>query len=241
MLAGRLWRLPQRVTVVVTRRGWPAFGLVVALRAVAGAASGMASAGASHADASTCGSLSLGAGNPAGGGELTDASFVSAGQSWAVGDIGAAEHANRTLIERFNGSAWSVIPSPNQAPRITASTAFPLVLAEDGRSAAHSSLGRISRFALQWDGMQVVAGLARGFPRQRVPYRCGHPGGPKRVGGRLALRWDDSSGSNSPVPAPGCWARSGRSARAMCGWRAPAAQARSAARCSSCSSAGRHG
>src|SRR5437763_9543409 len=62
---------------------------------------------------STCGSFSLTAA-PGSGGELTDAAFVSADEWWAVGNVGAALHANQTLIARFDGSAWSVVASANQ-------------------------------------------------------------------------------------------------------------------------------
>jgi len=94
--------------------GRSALGLAVALLAVAAVPSAVLGTGVSQASATACGSLSLGTGNPAGGGELSDTSFVSAGEWWAVGDVGAALHANRTLITRFNGSAWSVVSSPNQ-------------------------------------------------------------------------------------------------------------------------------
>jgi hypothetical protein len=197
----------------------------------------MASAGASHADASTCSSLSLGAGAPAGGGELTDASFVSAGRSSALGDIGSAAHANRSLIERFNGPGWAVVPSPIQLTRITASTAFPLVLAEDGRSAAHSSLGRISRspcdgtessgrWGRAWLSRQRDAGTLASRSAWAAGWRC--PG--MAVAG-ATHRFRHRVAGRGQGDRPGQCAGGG----------APAAQPRSAARCSLCSSAGRHG
>src|SRR5215470_9207723 len=96
--------------------GRSAFGLVVVLLAFSWAVSG---AGVSRADVATCGSLSRETGPPVGGGsgggsELSDVGFVSAGGSWAVGSfIDSTLHAHQTLIERFDGSGWSVIPSPN--------------------------------------------------------------------------------------------------------------------------------
>src|SRR5216684_2779470 len=101
--------------VMVAGRARSAFGLVVVSLAFACVASGVPGAGVGRADVGTCGSLSLGAGAPAGGvGELSDVAFVSAGESWAVGAVGSALHANRTLIERYDGSGWSVVPSPDQ-------------------------------------------------------------------------------------------------------------------------------
>jgi hypothetical protein len=38
-------------------------------------------------------------------GDLADASFVSASESWAAGDSGSAEHSKKTLIERFDETA----------------------------------------------------------------------------------------------------------------------------------------
>jgi hypothetical protein len=52
---------------------------------------------------------------PVSGGELTDAVFVSASEWWAVGNVGVALRANRTLIVRLMGRHGR--PSP---PRIRA-------------------------------------------------------------------------------------------------------------------------
>src|SRR5215470_11342956 len=101
------------------KRGRSAFGLIAVLLAFAWVASGVPGAGVSRAAVSTCGSLSLGSGPPVGdkpnGSVLTGVGFVSADESWAVGNrFDAKLFANQTLIERFDGSGWSVIPSPNQ-------------------------------------------------------------------------------------------------------------------------------
>jgi len=93
-----------------------AFGLVAVLLTFAGAASG---AGVSRADVAPNSSLEIVAGPPIGGvsgSGLMDVTFVPAGKSWAVGDVYVpALHAHQTLIERFDGLKWSVIPSPNQS------------------------------------------------------------------------------------------------------------------------------
>jgi hypothetical protein len=83
---------------------------VTLLVAFAGVASGP---GVTRAANSTCGSLSSGKGAQVASSELRDVAFVSAGESWAVGD--ALDHgsgANQALIERYDGSGWSVVPSP---------------------------------------------------------------------------------------------------------------------------------
>src|SRR5579859_480168 len=91
-----------------------AMALVAALGALAVVPSAVLGAGVSRAAAATCGSLSRGSGATSKGGVLTGTSFVSAGESWAVGSNSSQGSANRTLIERFNGSAWSVVTSPDQ-------------------------------------------------------------------------------------------------------------------------------
>src|SRR5215475_1232922 len=90
-------------------------GMAVALVAFAGVASGVPNTSVSRADVSTDGSLNLVAGPPVGGSELRDVAFLSARESWAVGDVLKSTGANQTLIARFDGTRWSVVPSPNQS------------------------------------------------------------------------------------------------------------------------------
>ena len=72
-----------------------------------------AGVGVGSAAAAACGSLNRQNGALASGDELSGVSYVSPSESWAVGNIGVAQKANQTLTEQFNGSAWSVVPSPN--------------------------------------------------------------------------------------------------------------------------------
>ena len=96
------------------RRPSIATALAVVL-ALAGT-SGALGAGLSRADASVCGSLHLGSGASVDGSELQDVTFLSARQAWAVGDVfDTGTRENRTLVERFDGSGWSRVPSPNQS------------------------------------------------------------------------------------------------------------------------------
>jgi hypothetical protein len=89
--------------------------MAVALLAVAGVASAVPNTSVSRADVSADGSLNLVPGPPVGGSELRDVAFLSAGESWAVGDVLKSTGANQTLIARFDGTRWSVVPSPNQS------------------------------------------------------------------------------------------------------------------------------
>lgn len=47
------------------------------------------------------------------GNELTAVATVSAQDVWAVGDSTASTGGLQTLIEQWNGTTWSVVPSPN--------------------------------------------------------------------------------------------------------------------------------
>ena len=142
-----------------------------------------AGTGRARAAASTCGSLSL-AKKPVSGGELTDAAFVSADEWWAVGNVGVALRANRTLIVQFDGSSWSAVASPESGHvEQRAEQGFHdrwrwvggRLLPGHGVSAAGVAVGRDT----------VVAELARCLPQRLGVHRCGHPGGRDRVGGRF--------------------------------------------------------
>src|SRR5690242_4984362 len=109
--------------------------------------------GVSRAAASTCGSLTRGSGATSKGGELTGASFVSAGESWAVGSNGSQGNANRTLIERFNGSAWSVVTSPNQGSGNNSLNSVSMTSGA-GWAVGYAQNGPYQPLALHWNGAQ---------------------------------------------------------------------------------------
>src|SRR5437016_5171251 len=50
------------------------------------------------------------------GNELISVAVVAANDVWAVGDITAGNGASQTLIEHWNGTAWSVVASPSPSP-----------------------------------------------------------------------------------------------------------------------------
>src|SRR5215813_12702790 len=147
----------------------PVLGLVVALLAFAGVPSAVLGAGASRADASVCGSLSRGAGAPRVAGTLSSAAFVSACESWAVGDVGSALHANQTLIERFDGSGWSAVPSPNQGTGNNALNDVSMIPGT-GWAAGYTvgTGGTYQPLALRWDGTQWSLASPGSFPGDAV-------------------------------------------------------------------------
>src|SRR5215467_2616680 len=129
-------------------RGWAVPLLVFAV-----VPSALVVAGIGRADAATCGSLNRGSGAPANGGELSNAAFVSAGESWAVGNVGTSESSNRTLVERFDGSGWSVVPSPNQSTGNNGLNGVSMIPGA-GWAVGFSQGGTYQPLALHWDGTQ---------------------------------------------------------------------------------------
>src|SRR5262249_36231630 len=138
-------------------------GIAVPLLALAVVPSALLDTGAGRADTSACGSLNLGAGATAKGGVLSNAAFVSAGQSWNVGNLSSSLHANRTLIERFNGSVWSVVPSPNQGSGNNALNGVSMI-AGSGWAVGYAQAGRYQPLALHWNGTQWSLVPAGSFP-----------------------------------------------------------------------------
>src|SRR5436190_16088532 len=49
--------------------------------------------------------------------ELSGIAAVSPTDVWAVGEQRAADGADRTLTEHWNGSYWQIVPSPNVGPK----------------------------------------------------------------------------------------------------------------------------
>jgi FG-GAP-like repeat len=133
-------------------RNRSAIGLTGTVLAVVVVPAALLTAGAGSAAASTCGSLNRQTG-PAGAGELTSASFVSAGETWAVGNVGSALSANHTLIERFDGSAWSAVSSPNQGTGNNALNSVSMIPGS-GWAVGYAQAGTYQPLALHWDGTQ---------------------------------------------------------------------------------------
>jgi hypothetical protein len=149
-----------------------AFGLIVALLAFAG----VLGTGVSRADASTCGSLSIRKGPQVGGvsgSGLLDVGYVSAGESWAVGGVyNATLHAHQTLIERFDGTAWSVVPSPNQSNMNNGLNSVSMTPGE-GWTVGYALEGPISGpkyqpLALHWNGTHWSPASPAAFPSDAV-------------------------------------------------------------------------
>src|SRR5690348_6266142 len=129
-------------------------GLLVPLLALVVVPSVLVSVGASGAAASTCGLLKGQNGALSAADQLSGVSFVSSSESWAVGSVGAAERANQTLIEQFNGSAWSVVPSPNQGTGNNALNAVSMIPGAGWAVGYAQVSGKYQPLAASWDGTQ---------------------------------------------------------------------------------------
>ena len=137
-------------------------GLTLPLLALAVLPLALVSGGATSADASTCGSLNRATG-PAAAGELSNAAFVSTGESWAVGNVGSALKSNQTLIERFNGSAWSAVSSPNQGSGNNALNGVSMISGA-GWAVGYAQAGTYQPLALGWDGTRWSLASTGSFP-----------------------------------------------------------------------------
>ena len=126
------------------------------------AGSGGPGAGGGRAVVSLCGSFGLGSA-PGSGGELADVAFVSADEWWAVGNVGAALHANRTLIVRFDGSAWSAVSSPNQGTLNNGLNGVSMA-GGAGWAVGYYQAGGYQPLAMHWDGTAWSLNSPAAFP-----------------------------------------------------------------------------
>ncbi len=91
--------------------------------------------------------------NAAGSGnELLAVSCVSATACTAVGEYLNAEDNQRTLAESWNGTAWSVVPSPNKGSGENYLTGVSCVSATDCTAVGTGSKDRSRTLAESWDG-----------------------------------------------------------------------------------------
>jgi len=84
-----------------------------------------------------------------GGNNLGGVSFVSAKDGWAVGDFGLPEGTVHTLTEHWDGSAWTVVPSPDGPSGNGDLEAVSAVATDDVWAVGHAGLATL---AMRWDG-----------------------------------------------------------------------------------------
>jgi hypothetical protein len=87
--------------------------------------------------------------------ELNGVTAVSASDIWAVGDfLPSASSATQTLIEHWNGTSWSVVPSPNASTGFNTLAATAAVSAGDVWAVGRflSATGTGQTLAEHWNG-----------------------------------------------------------------------------------------
>ena len=140
-------------------------GLLAPLLVFAVVPSTLVSVGADPAAAATCGGpLNRQNGALPSGDQLGSVSYVSDSESWAVGNIGVAQKANQTLTERFNGSAWSVVPSPNVGTGNNALNDVSMIPGAGWAVGYAQGSGSYQPLALGWDGTHWTIASAGTFP-----------------------------------------------------------------------------
>jgi hypothetical protein len=98
--------------------------------------------------------------SPNGSGEhnrLSDVAVVSGNDIWAVGNTGAGLGPLSTLIEHWNGTTWSTVPSPNGVFEVNYLNAVSAVSSNDVWAVGYSHNGSVSdsqsrTLILHWNG-----------------------------------------------------------------------------------------
>ena len=84
---------------------------------------------------------------------LTAVSAVSADDVWAVGTDFSAAGPQLTLIEHWDGSAWSVVPSPDLGPGTNQLNGVAAVSANDVWAVGNTSVGGVIQTQIEhWNG-----------------------------------------------------------------------------------------
>jgi hypothetical protein len=122
----------------------------------------------------------FGANFPTGSDVLSAVDATSSTDAWAAGDIGLGPFQGAaTLIEHWNGSTWSVVPSPNH---VQPSLDFYNILSDV------SATSPTSAYAAGWDGDNFGEGNPNDFGDDAFP---------------LAEHWDGSKWTELPRPTVG--------------------------------------
>jgi hypothetical protein len=87
---------------------------------------------------------------------LLGVSVLPSGQAWAVGYFVNAEYQQQTLVEHYNGTRWSVVPSPSPGGRQNILYGVAAVTDSDvwavGADQDASTNGTWHTLAEHWDG-----------------------------------------------------------------------------------------
>jgi len=150
------------------------------------------------------------------GNQLLGVAAISESVAWAVGASGPADAPTDTLVERWNGQDWTVVPSPNGGTVTNELNAVSGTAPNDVWAVGASSSGGWSQpLILHWDGATWTLVTAPSLPAPGVlsgvaavapddVWAVGSVGDPALGLERpLALHFDGTSWSVVPVPSVG--------------------------------------
>jgi hypothetical protein len=143
--------------------------------------------------------------------ELHAVSGVSVNDVWAVGGAHNGDAPSRSMIQHWDGSRWTIVPSPSPADQLNALHGVVALSANDVWAVGYSS-GALTRnpidtLVLHWDGVswrQVPSPNVTGVANQLFGiaaisandiWAVGYAGGTP-----LAMRWNGSAWSLVHVP-----------------------------------------
>lgn len=136
--------------------------LILALAILLAPDAGVATAAASAAPTTTCGQWNVIPSPNAtqGGSTLISVSAISASDVWAVGDsvrMSGGSQIYRTLTEHWNGTSWSLIPSPSPGPKfqiLDILFGVAAVSTNNVWAVGEEDQTNPTAFILHWDGSQ---------------------------------------------------------------------------------------
>ena len=87
-------------------------------------------------------------------GNLTAIAALSATNAWAVGNYEGPDSLQRTLIEHWNGTSWTQVPSPNSSQRFNILSAVATVSANDAWAVGFgvNKSNKNEQLIEHWDG-----------------------------------------------------------------------------------------
>src|SRR6266704_564465 len=147
--------------------------------------------------------------------ELNGVAVLSACDAWAVGTTRNSGGASQTLIEHWDGSSWTVVPSPSPGTAVSELSAVRAVSASDAWAVGDYSDGAGSNqtLILHWNGtawkkvpspnpgsfsfLADVAATSAG--NAWAAGELGTPAGDRA----LILHWDGTKWARMTSPAPG--------------------------------------
>ncbi len=174
--------------------------------------------GPGAASAATCGN---GAGQPVqpGSSDILGGVAITSCRVWAVGDYIVAGNV-RTLVERWNGTAWTLVPSPSPASSYNILSGVAAASASDawavGQSSGNPAGHVFQTLAEHWNGTAWTQattpnpGTGNNYLASVAATSAsgawavgGYDTGPGTALHALAVHWNGTAWTQAPIPNPG--------------------------------------